>query len=118
SLIVRFRAATPQLAYQSAQAIVDAFQERMASNLVDQAQVGINFYSSQINDSQAQVARSSSALRAYIDAAGGAGSTSMGADPTTGLTAAALDPRLADLMSQAAMSQAQLDKARANVESA
>lgn len=117
SVILRFRASTPQLAYQGAQAVLDAFQERLASNQVDQAQIGINFYSSQINDAQAQAAKNSAALRAYLDSTQGAGST-YGTDPTTGQAASSLDPRLSDLRTQATLSQAQLEKARSSLDAA
>lgn len=114
---VSFRASTPQVAYQVAKAIVDAYQEKTATDTVDQAGVAIAFYQSQLSEAQTAFDKATNDLRSYAAAQGYTDNPDLGT-PSSPLSVGALDARLADLQSRVDFARKQVDSARGTLEQA
>lgn len=117
-LTIRTRFTTPQLAYQVAQAIVDAYVDRNSNQLIDQSSTAISFFQSQLQSAQDNATKASQDLSQYAIAMGYASSgdgTPLAPDVQS---TSAYDPRFAELQANAHFAQQQVDQARAALQSA
>jgi uncharacterized protein involved in exopolysaccharide biosynthesis len=117
-LAIRARFTTPQVAYQVAQAIVDAYTDRNANLLVDQSTSAIGFFQSQLDNTQDASAKASRDLSQYALAMGYASSgdgTPLSSDVQS---VSAFDPEFADLQAKAHFAQQQVDQARVALQNA
>lgn len=67
-LMLRFRAASPDLSFQVVNAIVDSFKERAAADRVAQGRLATSFYSERLKQQQDQLNTSTEALQRFIAA--------------------------------------------------
>jgi uncharacterized protein involved in exopolysaccharide biosynthesis len=114
---ISFRASTAQVAYEVVSAIVDAYQEKTATDTVDQAGVAIAFYQSQLSDAHTAFDKATNDLRSYA-AAQGYTDNPDAASSNSPLSAGALDARLVDLQSRLEFARKQVDSARGTLEQA
>src|SRR4051812_12045207 len=64
-LVLHFRADNPKLAYDSLNAIMDAFKENSATDRVNQASLAISFYQSRLTAAQEELKKTSTSVRQY-----------------------------------------------------
>lgn len=118
-LVIRTQANTAQLSYELCKAIVDAYQEKTAADQIDQASVAVEFFQSQLQTAQQQLAKSSQDLRRYASAIQVNNPDAvLGADGQGGLGAAMLDPKLGALQSNVQAAQLDVKNAQANLNQA
>lgn len=108
---VTFRSDNPQTSYQVLKAIVDAFNDNVANDQVNQADVAISFYSDQLQQAQDDLTQSSAELRRYIQS--NPSLSSLQLDSTSSVVA---DPKT--VLDQASATDANLAKLRGNVQNA
>jgi uncharacterized protein involved in exopolysaccharide biosynthesis len=113
---VYFRAESPQLAYQVLTAIVDAFNDNMANDQVNQSTLATSFYSDQLQQAQDDLKKSSDDLRRYIQS----NPSLAGLDPATStekLSAiSATDSTLQQLRSQVQTHQDRVAQLRTSLQ--
>jgi len=109
-LLVRFRADSPQLAYEVVTALLDAFQEKVISDRSDQAALAISFWESRLQDARARLAKSDSALRRYLQSNPQVSATDLSRASST--TPGAMDRELVDLRLRVQMDERDVDNAR------
>jgi uncharacterized protein involved in exopolysaccharide biosynthesis len=113
-LALRFRADTPQLAYEMVSAILDVFRDRLVTDRVTQADTATSFYGDRLKKSEEQVAKSTEAVRRYVATHPRAASvdplrrTSTDVD----LPAVALDPQLGELLRRLDLDKSDVERAR------
>jgi uncharacterized protein involved in exopolysaccharide biosynthesis len=113
-LVVRFRADSPQLAYEVVTALLDVFQEKMMSDRTDQAALAISFWESRLQETRAKLAKSDSALRRYVQSNPQLATTDLSRPAT--VTPGSLDRELVDLRLRVQMDERDVDNARASLE--
>jgi uncharacterized protein involved in exopolysaccharide biosynthesis len=123
-LTIRGRGDTPQIAVQLANAVVEAFRDRVVSDQLNQASATIAFYEGQFKEADEKMTTANNALRRYV-AANPRLSTidpTRGAAATTasrlGLPPIAIDPQLAELIRQVEAAQGDADRLRELLERA
>jgi hypothetical protein len=101
-------------------AIVDAYQEKTASDQADQAGVAAAFYQQRVQEAEQQFAAATSDLRRYIATQSAASSSSGLADTSLGSlpAATALDPKLSGLQSAFNLAQGDVNSARSSLAAA
>jgi hypothetical protein len=119
-LVLHFRGDNPRLAYDSLNAIMDAFKENTATERVNQASLAISFYQSRLQTAQEELKKTSTSVRQYVAAnpnlrqinpdRAAAGDIVL---PTT-----VTDPQLAEMMAALQTQQKQVEVLRANLDSA
>ena len=123
-LVLRFRGETPRQSVEVLNAIVEAFREKMISDRTSQAGLTIAFHEGRLKEVEAQLSKSSEAIRRYvaanprltaIDPARGAAATTAA---RLGLPAVATDPELAELIRRVETDQREVDRARSSLEQA
>jgi uncharacterized protein involved in exopolysaccharide biosynthesis len=102
-MVIRVQSPTARLSYELCKALVDAYQEKTAADLADQADIAVQFYEARQQDAQVALTKATQDLRRYVGSRSLDGQSS--SDTTQGVPAALLDPRLAGL--QTAVQQAQ-----------
>jgi len=118
-LVIRIQANTAQLSYELCKAIVDAYQEKTAADQTDQASVAVDFYQSQLQTAQQQLAKSTQDLRRYaISVQANNPDAAQPADAQGGFAAAMLDPKLGALQSNVQAGQLDVKNAQANLNQA
>jgi capsular polysaccharide biosynthesis protein len=118
-LVIRIQANTAQLSYELCKAIVDAYQEKSAADQTDQASVAVDFYQSQLQTAQQQLAKSTQDLRRYATAVQANNpDAAQASDAQGGLAAAMLDPKLGALQSNVQAAQLDVKNAQANLNQA
>jgi len=117
-LAIKARFTTPQLAYQVAQAVVDAYTDRNANQLVDQSTTAIGFFQSQLDNAQDAATKASRDLSQYALAMGYASSGDGAPISPDMQSATAFDPQFADLQAKARFAQQQVDQARVALQNA
>lgn len=117
-LTIRSHFTTPQLAYQVAQAIVDAYSDRNSNQLVDQSSTAISFYQSQLQDAQDQSTQANQQLSQYAIAMGYASSGDGTPLAPDAQSASSFDPKFAELQASAHFAQQQVDAARSALQNA
>jgi uncharacterized protein involved in exopolysaccharide biosynthesis len=118
-LVLRFRAATPELSFEVVNAVVEAFKNKLAADRVNQASLAISFYEEQLKTSEDQMAKASEAMRRYV----AANPRLAAVDPERGtplvsLPTAAVDPQLAALVNRMEVEQAGVERVRSTLERA
>jgi uncharacterized protein involved in exopolysaccharide biosynthesis len=111
-VVLRFRATTPQLAYQVLNGVVESFRDTVTNQRTNQAALATSFYQAQLETAQSDLDKAGDDLRRYLAANPRVGDASRGfsvADPNTGVIT---DPQLAQL--QQTYSQKQQDLQRLN----
>jgi uncharacterized protein involved in exopolysaccharide biosynthesis len=103
-LVIRTQTSNGLLAYELCKAVVDAYQEKSAADMADQADLAVQFYQARAQDSRAELTRATQDLRRYV---GSRPQDAQPADANQGLPPSLLDARLGAL--QAAVQQAQND---------
>jgi len=119
-MVVQFQAPTAQVSYEVAQALVSAYQEKMAADQADQSGAAVQFYQSRVEQAQQQLARTSQDLRRYVAAHQDSisGAISAGTDPGSMqplVPAALLDPKLATLQSGVQSAQTDVNNAQSSL---
>lgn len=119
-LVLHFRADNPRLAYESLNAIMDAFKENTATERVNQASLAISFYQSRLQTAQEELKKTSTSVRQYV--AANPNLRSLNPDRAAAgdivLPATVTDPQLADMMATLQTQQKQVEALRANLDSA
>jgi uncharacterized protein involved in exopolysaccharide biosynthesis len=116
-LTIRSRFSTPQLAYQVAQAVVDAYKDRSSDQQLNQSGIAISFFQAQLENTQDDLTRANQQLSQYSIAMGYASGDGGTASPdTTSVTA--MDPKFAELQAATRFAQQQVDQARAALQTA
>jgi uncharacterized protein involved in exopolysaccharide biosynthesis len=122
---VSFRSDNPQVAYQMLKAIVDAFNDNMANDQVNQAGIATAFYSDQLQQAQDDLTKASDDLRRYIQSNPSLSSlqldssSSMVSSPKAILDqASATDSNLAQLRSKVQNSQDRVAQLQSSLQSA
>jgi hypothetical protein len=123
-ILFRFRAESPQVSFDVANAVIDNFREKAANDRASQAALAISFYESRQQSAQDEYKQARDALRRYIaanprlttiDPTRGAGATTAA---RLGLPAAAIDPQLAELLHQLDVAEDDLNSARKSLDQA
>jgi uncharacterized protein involved in exopolysaccharide biosynthesis len=119
-LVLRFKADTPRLAFDSLSAIIDAFKENAATDRVNQASLAISFYQSRLQTAQDDLKKTTTSVRQYIAANPNLASLNL---DRTGASEFLLPPQvsdsqLADMMGRLQTQQKQVEALRASVEQA
>jgi len=117
-LAIRARFTTPQLAFQVAQGVVDAYVDRNSNQLADQSTTAISFFQSQLQSAQDDSSKASQDMSQYAIAMGYASSGDGTPLTPDAQSAAAFDPQFADLQAKAHFAQQQVDQARAALQNA
>jgi hypothetical protein len=105
-------------------AIIDTFNERTATDRLNQASIAIAFYESRLQSAEEELAKANDAMRRYVAANPRltAIDPDRGAAATTavrlGLPATAIDPTLGELMRQLELRQQDAERMRASLERA
>jgi uncharacterized protein involved in exopolysaccharide biosynthesis len=119
-LVLHFRADTAKLAYESLNAIMDAFKENAATDRVNQASLAISFYQSRLQAAQDDLKKTSTSVRQYV--AANPNLTSLNPDQAAAgsvvLPQSVTDPQLAEMMATLQTQQKQVEALRANLDSA
>jgi uncharacterized protein involved in exopolysaccharide biosynthesis len=114
-LSLRFRAQSPQLAYEVLVALIDTFKDSVANDRVNQASVATSFYESRVEAAQTELTKAGQDFQQYIAATprlADRGRSSSGLD--LGLT----DLQFGELQRSLQARQAELERARASLEQA
>ena len=117
-ITIHTRMSNGQLAYQVAQGIIDAYQDRSSNEQLNQSDVAISFFQSQLQSAQDDLTKASQAYSQYAIAMGYASTgdgTPISPDSQSG---AAMDPKLAELSATQKFAQQQVDQARAALQNA
>jgi uncharacterized protein involved in exopolysaccharide biosynthesis len=133
-LVLHFRADNPRLAYDSLNAIMDAFKENTADERVNQATLAISFYESRLNTAQEELKKTSTSVRQYVAAnpnlrsinpdRAAAGDIARSINPggalgsDIALPTSVTDPQLGEMMAALQTQQKQVEALRANLDSA
>jgi uncharacterized protein involved in exopolysaccharide biosynthesis len=117
-LIIRFRAATPDLPDQVVTAVIEVFRERLLASQAAQADLASTFYATWVEESEASFAQTNRTLQRYMDSAGPALADLTQANSPGALPPYVLDPRLGELMFQLEASRDQVKQARTALEQA
>jgi len=116
-LIIGVQAPTAQIAYELCTAIVDAYQEKTATDQADQSAVAVSFYQSQAQDADQRVAKASQDLRRYLSVLAASSDPTAATDPAlpdnTRITT--LDPKLNALQGSLQDAQTAANAARSAV---
>jgi uncharacterized protein involved in exopolysaccharide biosynthesis len=119
-LVLHFRADNPRLAYDSLNAIMDAFKENTADERVNQASLAISFYESRLNTAQEELKKTSTSVRQYVTA--NPNLRSINPDRAAAgdivLPTSVTDPQLGEMMAALQTQQKQVEALRANLDSA
>jgi uncharacterized protein involved in exopolysaccharide biosynthesis len=120
-LVLRFRADTPQLAYEVLTGIVDAFNDNAANDEINQASLATSFYQSQLDDARTQLDAAQTALQQYVASnpryTDTVKSTTSGGQPSLVL-GQPLDPQLAQLQHEVDFNQTEVARQRNTLEQA
>lgn len=117
-IMIRARFSSAQLAYQVAQAIIDAYKDRTSNEQLNQSGVAISFYQSQLQSAQDDMTKASQEYSQYAIAMGYASSgdgTPLAPDASS---ASAMDSRFAELAATQKFAQQQVDQARTALQNA
>jgi uncharacterized protein involved in exopolysaccharide biosynthesis len=106
-IVVRFRAATPELAQDLVNAVVEAFQVKVADDRTGQAQLAISFYQARVVESDEQLAGATAALRRYV-----------GASPSPRPGATQLDSQALELQRRVEYAESEAERARSLLDQA
>jgi uncharacterized protein involved in exopolysaccharide biosynthesis len=129
-LVLHFKADTSRLAFDSLNAIIDAFKENAANDRVNQASLAISFYQSRLQTAQEDLKKATTSVRQYIGANPNlaslnldrGGSVTASDKNTPGpdfiLPPTVADSQLADMMGTLQTQQKQVEALRAAVEQA
>jgi uncharacterized protein involved in exopolysaccharide biosynthesis len=117
-IMIKTHFPTAQLAYQVAQAVIDAYQERNSTTQLDQSGVAISFYQSQLQSTQDDLTKTSQELSQYALAMGYASSGDGTPVSPDSQAASAMDPKYAELQAAQKFAQQQVDQARAALDNA
>jgi uncharacterized protein involved in exopolysaccharide biosynthesis len=117
-IAIRARFSTPQLAYQVAQAVIDAYNDRNSNQQLDQSSTAISFFQSQLQAAQDSSTKATQDLSQYAVAMGYASSGDGTPLAPDAQSASSFDPRFAELQANAHFSQQQVDLARASLQNA
>jgi len=119
-LVLHFRADNPRLAYESLNAIMDAFKENTATERVNQASLAISFYQSRLSAAQEELKKTSTSVRQYV--AANPNLRSINPDRAAAgdivLPTSVTDPQLGEMMASLQTQQKQVEALRANLDSA
>jgi uncharacterized protein involved in exopolysaccharide biosynthesis len=118
---VSFRSDNPQIAYEMLKAVVDAFNDSIANDSVNQAAIATAFYSDQLQQAQDDLGKASDDLRRYIQTnpslASSLDSTNFGASFTVG-GGSVVGPSPKAVLDQAATTDGTLAQLRSKVQNA
>ncbi len=129
-LVLHFKADSARLAYDSLNAIMDAFKENTATDRVNQASLAISFYQARLQSAQEELKKTTTSVRQYIASNPNLGSLNLDRSGTVTpteknipgpdfvLPPTVADPQLADMVGQLQIQQKQVEALRANLESA
>jgi uncharacterized protein involved in exopolysaccharide biosynthesis len=122
-LSLRFRAQSPQLAYEVLVALIDTFKDSVANDRVNQASVATSFYESRVEAAQAELTKAGQDLQQYIAVTprladrGGSNGSGRSSGPA-GLDPAVTDLQFGELQRSLQARQAELGRARTSLEQA
>jgi uncharacterized protein involved in exopolysaccharide biosynthesis len=114
----------PQLPFQIANALVEAYRERRMADRTEQAALSISFYETRLQEAQQELEKATVAIRRYvaanprlttIDPDRGAASTTAA---RMGLPPIAIDPQLAELIRRVDVEQKEVDSIRTTLDQA
>lgn len=120
-LAISFEAPSAELSFQFVDALVQRFQERAESDRRGQADQAMSFYEERLQTAEDQLAKSHENVRRYIgsnprlqpgDRSSSTGLTAPVVRPSDS-GAAAVDPRLAELMARVDLDERDVERARA-----
>jgi uncharacterized protein involved in exopolysaccharide biosynthesis len=117
-IAIHSRFSTPQLAFQVAQAVIDAYHDRNSNQQLDQSSTAISFFQSQLQSAQDDSTKASQDLSQYALAMGYASSGDGTPLTPDAQSASSFDPRFAELQANAHFAQQQVDQARASLQNA
>jgi uncharacterized protein involved in exopolysaccharide biosynthesis len=119
-LVLHFKADNARLAYDSLNAIIDAFKENAATDRVNQASLAISFYQSRLQTAQEEFKKTSTSVRQYVAASPNLRSINpdRAAAGDLVLPQSVTDPQLAEMMAALQTQQKQVEAMRANLDSA
>jgi uncharacterized protein involved in exopolysaccharide biosynthesis len=119
-LVLHFKADNAKLAFESLNAIMDAFKENTANERVNQASLAISFYQSRLQTAQEELKKTSNSVRAYV--AANPNLTGLNPDRAASgdlaLPQSVTDPQLAEMMASLQTQQKQVEAMRGNLDSA
>ena len=114
----------PQLPFQVASALVEAYREKRLSERTEQASLAISYHETRLQAAQGELAKATTDIRRYvaanprlttIDPSRGAAST---AAARMGLPPIAIDPQLAELIRRVDAEQREVDSIRSGLDQA
>lgn len=122
-LVLRYRAATPELANQMLTAVYDVFKDRVLNDRSGQANLAISFYEARLQEAEQQYATLSDQFRLQLAANPRLRSLQANRDPSTSaaqrdLALQAADPQLADLQRRLDFQQREVERSRTSLEQA
>jgi uncharacterized protein involved in exopolysaccharide biosynthesis len=117
-ITIRTRFSTAQVAVQVAQAIIDAYKQRMSDDQLNQSGVAISFFQSQLQSAQDDLTKASQAYSQYAIAMGYASAGDGTPLSPDAQSMASVDSTFADLQATQKFAQQQVEQSRAALQSA
>jgi uncharacterized protein involved in exopolysaccharide biosynthesis len=119
-LVLHFKADNPRLAFDSLNAIMDAFKENAANERVNQASLAISFYQARLQTAQEELKKTSASVRQYVAANPNlkALNPDRAAAGDVALPQSVTDPQLAEMMATLQTQQKQVEAMTSNLNSA
>ncbi len=129
-LVLHFKADSPRLAFDSLNAVMDAFKENAANDRVNQASLAISFYQGRLQTQQDELRKTTTSVRQYIASNPNLGALNLDRTGTVSptdknipgpdfvLPPTVADPQLADMMGRLQIQQKQVEGTRAALEQA
>lgn len=117
-LNLRFRAESPELALETMNAVIEAYQERVAADRISQADLAISFYEKRLVEAEERLAEAQQGVQRYVAANPG-----LLAPPASGTSAqsqalAATDIRFPELTRLVENEQEEVERVRGQLERA
>lgn len=117
-IVLRFRAQTPQIAFETLNAIVQAFKDNATNESVNQAVLATSFYEGRLKTAQDQLDKASADLQRYVTTSPRLNDPNRDLSAPQGASVLALDPQLITLQKSLDSRQAEVDRVHASIQQA